>query len=93
MIEPFQTMNGLKIVILQPTPKMKLSPDVPVTDEFRSAFNTWALEFFGVTYVVPKGQTVLDKMSGVLYVRADDYHNIRKLPSNDNWVPYFNKRV
>ena len=39
-------------------PKMQLSPDCPVTPDFRAEVNAWMLDFFGCTlgeYVVPTG--------------------------------------
>ncbi len=33
-------------------PRMKLSPDVPVSDSFRETFDAWLLEFFGTEPVV-----------------------------------------
>lgn len=40
-------LNGIDVVIREPIPKMTLSPNVPVTDEFRQKTNAWLAEFFG----------------------------------------------
>lgn len=48
-----QRFGGIRIVeteMIHPTPRMTLSPDVPVTAEFRAQCNAWMLKFFGVEY-------------------------------------------
>mgnify|MGYP000169641072 CR=1 FL=1 len=44
---PGLTLNGMNVCIREPRPKMTLSEQVPVTDEFRASINAWMLEFFG----------------------------------------------
>lgn len=48
-----QRFGGIRIVeteYITPTPRMTLSPDVPVTPEFRAKTNAWLRDFFGVEY-------------------------------------------
>ena len=93
MEHPFRTMNGYRIVLVKPIPRMELAANVPVTEEFRKKHNAWCLEFFGANYLIPKGQTLLDKKAGILYVREDDYAKLKKIPSNGNWEPYFGRQL
>lgn len=45
--ETHHLINGFKVVVKPPTPKMQLAWDVPVTTEFRASVNQWMIEFFG----------------------------------------------
>lgn len=40
-------LNGINVVLREPIPKMTLSHNVPLTDEFRASINAWLAEFFG----------------------------------------------
>jgi len=44
----FQGMNIVVNDVLSDIPKLSLSVDVEVSDEFRNKFNQWALDRFGV---------------------------------------------
>lgn len=44
---------GIQVVEAARWPKMQLSADCPVTDEFRAEMNAWMAEFFGYESAVP----------------------------------------
>lgn len=67
-------INGYKVVTERPTPKMRLSEKVPVTDEFRAEINAWMIRFFGMAEpVVPKGQAIVIEINKTIMVREEDY--------------------
>lgn len=49
--DPFSvgSLFGMQIIetTQKPIPKMQLSDDCPVTDDFRKEMNAWLIEFFG----------------------------------------------
>ena len=51
-----QQFNGLKIQISPDLPKMQLSEDCPVSDEFRADINDWMKQFFGYSNIIEDGQ-------------------------------------
>lgn len=40
-------LNGYKVIIHKPVPKLQLSEDCPVSDDFRIEINAWLIDFFG----------------------------------------------
>lgn len=73
--------NGTKIVmspLCDPRPKMTLSPDVTVSNEFRNEMNAWMLEFFGMhpaqSYVVTDPKTLED----TIYIGSKTYAELKK---------------
>jgi hypothetical protein len=58
--------NGLRIVenpLLEPEPKIQLSPAAPVSDGFRSEFNSWLLEKFGFH----DAKVIVSELHGVMF--------------------------
>lgn len=55
-------IQGLEVVIRQPAPKMQLSADVPVTDEFRAEINAWMINFFGFGETDVWGRNIHDEV-------------------------------
>lgn len=50
---------GFQVIVSPDRPKMQLSKDCPVTDDFRREINMWMLSFFGTTNLVPDGQYIV----------------------------------
>lgn len=48
--------NGIPIRVSPDTPKLKLSPDVPLRDDFRAEMDAWLLARFGTTNLLNDGQ-------------------------------------
>lgn len=48
-------LYGLRVVVHPDVPKMQLSLDCPVTDEYRKDTNAWMIRFFGMTNLIPDG--------------------------------------
>ena len=65
-------LSGFRVVEANSWPKMQLSKDCPVTDDFRVEMNDWMRDFFGVDCLVPRWQMILDKLNRVLYVHPAD---------------------
>ena len=59
MNNPTMTLYGLKVILSPDRPKMQLSKDCPVTDDFRKEINAWMVEFFGTTNIIPDGQMIM----------------------------------
>jgi hypothetical protein len=70
--EPLSTLFGLKIVVQKPTPRMRLSERVNVSDDFRAEYNIWLLSMFGGDYILRPGCTVVIGNQMVV-IRSDDY--------------------
>lgn len=47
--------NGLQVNVTEDRPRMQLSEDCPVTEEFRAETNAWMVSFFGTTNTIPDG--------------------------------------
>ena len=41
------------------TPKIQLSEDCPVSDDYRVEINQWMIEHFGMKYIIPDDQVLL----------------------------------
>jgi hypothetical protein len=77
--DPF-LLYGKRVVVNSAfTPKMQLSEDVMVTDDFRKEINEWMIEFFGVRYLVPDDQILL--VGDMFIMNPNAYKTFRqKLP-------------
>lgn len=83
---PPLSILGLKVAVVKPQPKMQLSHDCPVTDDFRKEMNQWMIEFFGYqepTYP-PKGKGYM--MGDTLLVHPEDYAEMQKMQGKLNMV-------
>lgn len=40
-------LMGMRMVIVNPTPKFQLPEDLPLKDDFRAEYNSWLLKTFG----------------------------------------------
>lgn len=75
-----QSFFGLDVIEAQKYPKYQLPDDVPVTEEFRSDFNKWALEFFGYTTLIPQGTVyVLGNGFGPIVMHPKDIVQINNI--------------
>lgn len=72
---PFE-FGGLKINTVEPkiVPKMTLSKNVNVSDEFRADIDAWLLELFGTRDLTPieRGKFIVSDAFGFVAVRSDD---------------------
>lgn len=69
---------GIGIVespLLEPKPKLKLSPGCPVSDEFRAEMDAWLLERFGT-----EDPQIVALPGGVLAVPPSVARALRSLP-------------
>lgn len=71
------TLYGTKIVVSPDRPKFQISPDCPLTDDFRVEMNAWCLSFFGTENLVPDNQAL--KIDGVLYVNPRTFERMKAL--------------
>lgn len=71
-------LGGFKIIIAKPHPKMMLSQAVPVTDEFRAEINAWMRDFFGLHYLMERGQTLVMEQAGTIIIHPADYEELRR---------------
>lgn len=71
-------INGYKVVISRPMPRMQLSDKVPVTDEFRAEINAWMIGFFGMRSLIPRGQVIVSETTRTMYVNEADYDQLRR---------------
>jgi hypothetical protein len=72
------TLYGCKIFVSPDRPKMQLSPDCPVTDDFRAEINAWMIEFFGVTNLIPDGHYIQMKGRGEIHMNPRTYAEFEK---------------
>lgn len=72
-----QTLYGKKVVVAKSHPKMQLSDDCPVSDEFRKEFNMWLLEFFGFVCDVPQGCAYFDRHH--VFMHPADYEILKQV--------------
>ena len=69
---------GADIKVAGTFPKMQLSKEVEVTEEFRERFNEWLAGFFGYDCLVPQGEVIYDKINHVYYVHPANYEELKK---------------
>lgn len=72
------TFFGYNFVVAKATPKMQLSLDVPLPDDFRHEFNKWMEEFFGYDCLVREDEILLLN-EDTLYVHPKTYQHIMRL--------------
>jgi hypothetical protein len=48
--------NGIRVFVSPDVPKMQLSKDCPVTDDYRADTNAWMIRFFGTTNLLKDGE-------------------------------------
>lgn len=75
--EPAQTMFGFKVFVLPDRPKMKLSPECPVTPDFRAEMDAWLLSFFGIENALKDGQSIVSETMRLVYVNPRTYQQLR----------------
>ncbi|MGC4396003.1 hypothetical protein [Hydrogenophaga sp. T2] len=68
-------MLGVKVVVSPDLPKMVLSQDVPVTDEFRREIDAWMLDFFGTWNMLPDGECYT--AGAVVYMNPRTFARLR----------------
>ena len=66
-----QLFDDWKISLNKVTPKMQLSADCPVTDDFRAETNQWMAEFFGMHPDIPNGYLIFDDAHKIAYGSID----------------------
>lgn len=68
---------GTKVFISHDIPKMRLSEDCPVTDDFRAEMNAWMRDFFGVTNLLEDGQCLHDWLNNTLHMNPRTWDRVR----------------
>lgn len=58
--QPPVFLGGVALYVLPDTPRMQLSPECPVTEDFRAEMNAWMVDFFGTTNVLRDGHIYID---------------------------------
>ncbi len=74
-----EVFKGLHVVVSPDVPKMQLSEECPVSDEFRTEMNAWMLQFFGVTNHVEDGQVFHMPHINQIIVNPRTYAAFRQL--------------
>ena len=82
-------IQGLEVVIRQPAPKMQLSADVPVTDEFRAEINAWMINFFGFGETDIWGRNIHDEViisqdQGVIFMSQKIFDKLTSAKVGEN---------
>lgn len=82
---PFEVFpwNGLQVNIVKDRPRMQLSEDCPVTEEFRAETNAWMVSFFGTTCNVPDGVVYQNTTTGQLFCNERTADLIRRAVDMD----------
>lgn len=68
---------GTKVFISHDIPKMQLSKDCPVTDDFRAEMNAWMRTFFGVTNLLEDGECLHDQLNNTLHMNPRTWDRVR----------------
>jgi len=71
------TLYGMRVNISPDIPKMTLSKDVAVSEDFRIEMDRWMLDFFGVTNLIPDGQTIVMESIGCVAMNQRTYRQLR----------------
>lgn len=71
--------GGLKVIEAREFPVLSLSPDVPVSDAFRSGFNLWLLSMFGTRSVLPRGQAILMQNMCLVVMRPEQIARLQNI--------------
>lgn len=71
-------LGGYSVFVDVPRPKMTLAGDVMVTPEFREEINAWMKDFFGVTYLVEPGQTIVMRSNRTITMHPKDASKLTK---------------
>ena len=71
------TLYGMKVVVSEDKPKMKLAPGDYVTPEFLKEIDQWLVEFFGYTSLVPDGQVMVMQTHNTVLVNQRTYAKLR----------------
>lgn len=69
-------LYGLRVVVHPDVPKMQLSLDCPVTDEYRKDTNAWMIRFFGMTNLISNGSVY--RMGDTLTMNPRTWEQIKK---------------
>lgn len=75
------SIGGARVYVTPDLPKMKLSPECPVTPDFRVEMDAWLLSFFGVSNTVPDGQGY--QLFGDLYMNPRTWSQVRAAAAID----------
>lgn len=68
---------GIPIHISPDWPRLTLSKDVPVTDEFRKDFDAWALGFFGAYNLLEDGQWINVRNGQAILMNPRTFEQLR----------------
>lgn len=84
------TIMGINIYVVPDQVKMQLSPDCPVTEDFRKEINAWMVEFFGFGNLIKDGD--IWKSPEALYTNPRTFFNLKKemMKANFNCVNAIN---
>lgn len=73
-------INGYRIIVSQPMPKMRLAENVPVTQEFRDEINIWMAGFFGYQEPLAKrGQVHVMEREKMMIAHPEDYRKLQEM--------------
>ena len=75
-----RSICGINVQIAPEVPKYKLPEDLPLSPEFRSEFNAWALKRFGTTCIVSKDKMYMIGKNTVVMQQAM-YDKLKKVAS------------
>lgn len=60
-------------------PLLRVSDDVPMTDEARKEMNEWLERKFGYDCAVPRGEFLLVPEKGVVLLHPSDFYNLPRV--------------
>ena len=67
----------MKVILATPHNNISLSSNVMVSDVFRRNFNNWLTGFFGVDYLLKKGEVFISERDKIVIVRPEDFHRLK----------------
>lgn len=70
------TLFGRKVYVIPDRPKMILSPELPVTEEFRADFNAWLLSFFGTECFISDDEIIFAG-DDTVYVNVRTFNRLK----------------
>lgn len=75
------TFNGMKIYVIQDTPKMQLSARVceVLEPDFIAETNAWMAGFFGYTNIAADGEYIVDSINHAVHMNKRTYEQFKRL--------------
>lgn len=90
---PPMFIGGIALYVHPDHPRMQLSPDCPVTDDFRKETNEWMREFFGVENVLKDGAIYIDQATKRHYCTPRTFETFKQAEKVQQAAEEFNDSI